>query len=817
MKKLFLTLLCSLTFAAAAPAADFHESVNVIGRDISIVRAVTNTAAFSLATNYANSTVSYTPTGTWYYALQPTNSSGRLAAGAITSQTISATGRIVKLTWNKVAGMSGYRIVFGATSTNMTNIAVAAGGANATNWFHFGTNTFTSGIASNTFTNSAAFVLPDGTRLDGIEDLGSPSAVTNGGATINGSPITNGANITVSGSTDTNIVNGLINASSNMSARLASNVWAAADSTTNFVKRTGGSYYTPSGWLFANQPGDTFVSIGADSNITIAVDAAHFLLFNSTGFNLFNVPFSGDGSGLTSIGISQLNNGSGILTNGGPVATNYMPRTGGEMSGALTNRSSGGFVGNGAGLTNLPPVSVAASNNYIDVKAPPYNAPGGGANSTAAFLSAFTNPGPCTIFIPGDTYTLTSSVRVLPYQTVLFGGAVISNAAATQGVFFANGATGFTMFGSAYLRGTGGGVGLLISNSVAWKISGLDIRRFAEGIHVSGTNPVAIRGSGGQASGLYVAECGLGANFEAGSSAEYNTFVGCKFVNCWTGMYLAAGNINLDACTISENTNGLRVTGGGYNSVHPTITGLQHAHNGTASAWGMLIENVTNGVFFNGGMLADTSANMIITNSINVSVRNATVISQSIKSYNSTVVISDNMMTDGGSSVTAAGGQMMVYGNSGTNGQWVGNQPAPCYVSAFRGNNTNQTISTNHTILICNVVSNDLLGAYSTNTGIFTAPWAGVLTVNASTYISATSLSTNNYLEINQNSDLGGNNPWGVLVRYGSGEAMGVLQARMWVNKGDTVGVGISMSGATNPVFYGALNKNAVQFIMGAP
>ena len=479
--------------------------------------------------------------------------------------------------------------------------------------------------------------------------------------------------------------------------------------------------------------------------------------------------------------------------------------------------TAGGFIGNGAGLTNLPSSSAPASNNYIDVKAAPYNAPGGGADSTAAFLSAFTNRGPCTIFVPGDTYTLTTSVRVLPYQTVLFGGAVISNATATQGVFFANSATGFTMFGSAYLRGTGSGVGLLISNSVAWKISGLDIRRFAEGIHVSGTNLVAVRGSGGQASGLYVAECGLGANFEAGSSAEYNTFVGSKFVNCWTGMYLAAGNINLDACTISENTNGLRVTGGGYNSVHPVITGLQHAHNGTVSAWAMLIENVTNGVFFNGGMLADTSANMIITNSINVAVRNATVISQTIKSYNSTVTLAGNMMMDGGTTFTSVGGTPMVFGNSGTNGQWLGNQPAPCYVSAYRGNSTNQNITTNHSVMICNVVSNDLLGVYSTNTGIFTAPWAGVLNIAAQAYITGAPIGSNVTIEVNQNGDLGANNPWGSMNRIGNTEAFGSLNVKTWVNKGDAVGVGVAMTGFTNCVFYGSLNKCAVQFWMGAP
>ena len=92
----------------------------------------------------------------------------------------------------------------------------------------------------------------------------------------------------------------------NIGARLASNVWASADSTTNSVRRLGGNYYATNSWIFANQAGDTFVSIGADSNIVVAVDATHLFQFNEAGFTLFNTPFIGDGSGLADIPLTAL-------------------------------------------------------------------------------------------------------------------------------------------------------------------------------------------------------------------------------------------------------------------------------------------------------------------------------------------------------------------------------------------------------------------------------------------------------------------------------------------------------------------------------
>lgn len=311
-------------------------------------------------------------TQTWAYALQVTNGLGVGALSAISNVTLTATTQVALIRWTWAGGADGVRLWRGPQTTNLTQYLPMTAGA--TNFSDTGayTNWVTNGSQTVTATNVPALILRDGTVINGAEDLGSPSAVTNGGATINGAPISNGAAITVAGTmtfglTTSTAYNGASGAAaSNLAAqayaglsdRLDSNVFAALDSTTNRLSAYGGYLFSP------GYGGMTYGSIGfsnAEYSTVVAIG-------NAQGTNQYLARITVDTGSQLALWHTIWDSGNdgadseldaGLL--GGLRSTSFVQRVGGSMSGVLTNMA--GFVGNGAGLTNLP-VSTP-STNYI--------------------------------------------------------------------------------------------------------------------------------------------------------------------------------------------------------------------------------------------------------------------------------------------------------------------------------------------------------------------------------------------------------------------------------------------------------------------
>ena len=240
--------------------------------------------------------------------------------------------------------------------------------------------------------------------ITGAVDIVSWQAVP---ATINGSAIATGTPIYVQSET-------------NAAARLASNVWAAAGSTTNYVRRTGdtmtgalnilrtndigltlGAFGTRNSILGVGQndalgSGLTFVPHTANPGVPVwtlggVYDVSSGVMYGTAlrgsglgeidgtigAGDFFRLEFIGadsvtqrmltvsaDALGVTGssalLSVSNATfsgNGSGITNLNLFADTNFVRRSGSTMSGGLTNTS--GFYGNGAGLTNMNIVTRA--------------------------------------------------------------------------------------------------------------------------------------------------------------------------------------------------------------------------------------------------------------------------------------------------------------------------------------------------------------------------------------------------------------------------------------------------------------------------
>lgn len=109
----------------------------------------TNTATITQATNLTGGAA--TATGTFSFAIQPTNSLGRGVVSAASNASFTATGQLIRIRWSPAGGATGYRIFRGLTNW----IDVGA----ATQFLFYGTNTWSNG-APTTTTTAGAFSGP---------------------------------------------------------------------------------------------------------------------------------------------------------------------------------------------------------------------------------------------------------------------------------------------------------------------------------------------------------------------------------------------------------------------------------------------------------------------------------------------------------------------------------------------------------------------------------------------------------------------------------------------------------------------------------
>lgn len=143
----FLRLLFVLA-ALRVSAGQSHDDLELF-RDFEL-RAYTNAAVVTAASLTTNGGY-YATTGSFYFAVQGTNSLGRVDASTPSNVTLTATGGIVTIQWRPLPGMSGYRLWRGGATNALTNYITVAG--SITQHVDVGTNSWSTATGpSNTIT-----------------------------------------------------------------------------------------------------------------------------------------------------------------------------------------------------------------------------------------------------------------------------------------------------------------------------------------------------------------------------------------------------------------------------------------------------------------------------------------------------------------------------------------------------------------------------------------------------------------------------------------------------------------------------------------
>ena len=363
-------------------------------------------------------------TATWHYAVSGSNVFGALEIGTVTNGTLATTNGAITVQWNQPGGMTGLRLWRGSAAGTLTQFVRLAVGAYFTDK---GTNAWTAGTHANTMTNDFAFVLPDGTRLNGAGDLGSITGVN---AAVSGIGFANPAGPgpvltgTVSaavtyGHTTNTAYNG---ANGTAAFALASNAAAGNLATSNTLAK-----YLP---LTGGTLSDSLTitnSAASSASLLVNVGAfdtafAAYITFGYVGGTATNVQLVPTPSGY--LQLLQPEEAGVISDNGWNVMlqkdiTNiggalFVLKTGDTMAGPLTNNA--GYFGNGAGLTNLP---VSGGGNLAALSNATPRLSAVSPLEFHGFRSQTTNASILPQFgiVGGDALTATSGVTYLTART----------------------------------------------------------------------------------------------------------------------------------------------------------------------------------------------------------------------------------------------------------------------------------------------------------------------------------------------------------------------------------------------------------------
>lgn len=301
--KLFSRMLAlgSSVLVFAVIAADF-TTLTTFNADVTVT-AWTNTPVIRTATNTIGGAAAVT--GAFSYAVQPTNASGMGVSSLPSNATFRATGNLIRITWTPAAGAQGYLVW--RNGTNWISLGAT------TQFVDYGTNAWSNGLA----TTSAVVPVVTAPKFGGNVEFSGAVTMTNGRVQL-GTNTMIGTNLVatladISAGTvtnnqwhgDTDRI-GLVasNALTSASARLSSNVWALAASTTNYLPKTGGTFIADSTehWFFMDDPGiDGFGTTGPSGDFAVIVDGSVLAVVSSAGLTLNSGSYFGDGSHLTGI------------------------------------------------------------------------------------------------------------------------------------------------------------------------------------------------------------------------------------------------------------------------------------------------------------------------------------------------------------------------------------------------------------------------------------------------------------------------------------------------------------------------------------
>lgn len=238
------------------------------------------------------------------------------------------------------------------------------------------------------------------------------------------------------------------------------------------------------------------------------------------------------------------------------------------------------------------------------VKPQQFGAVGDGvADDTLPIQRAITRAGTYgrIYFIPG-AYKISGTLDLLEGQTIEGNGARITTTSATLTMIRVSGA-GYVSIRNLRLAGprvaetSGTGIGLLLNESVRYKIEGATIENIVGiGFKVTGASAPTHRGEQGQFSDCAAFECVTGRSCVAGSLAEYTTWSNFNAAGNVVGIEDSAGNTVQTGGSVSNNVTGVKITNGA-NSGHGMFAAININHN---TDYNLYCSGVYNGHNFTG-------------------------------------------------------------------------------------------------------------------------------------------------------------------------------------------------------------------------
>lgn len=222
---------------------------------------------------------------------------------------------------------------------------------------------------------------------------------------------------------------------------------------------------------------------------------------------------------------------------------------------------------------------------------------------TAAFAASLAGD---TISLSGGGHSLTSTLTILDYQTVILNGTYLYNTTNTADIFTVASKTDWSILGSGRIAGQGigtGGViadqaGVRVSGSAAnngrWSIDGAlyfsDFKGAAIALQSTADTPHV----GGRIHGVDIRNSRYG--IYVGPAHEYLNGATFQIIGCTTGLYAEGGNFSFVNYNINDCDTGVHLKNNG-NSGHGTF-GVGNINHSVTTA--INLESLTIGTDFVG-------------------------------------------------------------------------------------------------------------------------------------------------------------------------------------------------------------------------
>lgn len=376
------------------------------------------------------------------------------------------------------------------------------------------------------------------------------------------------------------------------------------------------------------------------------------------------------------------------------------------------------------------------------------------------------------VIVPPGSYALGSAVSITSGQTWEMAGATFTTTTSTGTIFSADTIDDWALVGPFIISGNGSTVGTAKGISVVgcnrWRVDKYTCKTLKGwGLYVQpGTPSGTLLADSGQITGFMAIQNYVGAEFTAGTGAEYCTLVAPKLIGNNTNLVIAAGNVKVIGGDINEAGDIGILVQSGSNHAHGIVGACNINHN---TNYNVKCTQVTNGQSFADCHIYGTPGSIWLDRCKGITFDGGVLDTGSVyndKDGSSGYNFIRNMNCPGGSGdtvITDTGSgkdQLVVMGCYGA-GAYASsipiNDPWPVYVFVTRAAGVTQSLTSGvaaDLIFPTEPANGDRRLAYDNSTGIFTVPTSmtGQYRISATCAFTGTAVSaTASFIELKVN------------------------------------------------------------------